>query len=165
MRTIVRIACAAAATLLLSHAAALDPVEGTEVMVTDAAGHQLVGYGVVENGLLMLRMGASGDSLALVLVGPDGSVESLHAMRGAAGALLVDLPDGTRESFGALLGKNDVGLRVLPEKGGRPSGKPGASPGDGEDGGSSSDHPPSPPPEGSSGSSDGVDATGAGSGG
>lgn len=156
MKTLVHIAFAVAATLLVSHAAAVDPVEGTEVMVTDAGGHQLVGYGVVKSGLLMLRMGASGDSLALLLVGPDGSVESLHATRGAAGALLVDLPDGSRESLGALLNRNDVGLRILPQKGSKPSGKPGAPAGDGEEGGSSPEHPPGPPPEGSSGSSDHV---------
>lgn len=126
------IACAAVATLLASHAAAVDPVEGTEVVVTDAAGHEFVGFGVVENGLLLLRMGASGDHLALLLVGPDGKVESLPALRGAAGALMVDLPDGTRESLGALLARNDVGLRILPLKRGS---SPGASGGN-EDGGS-----------------------------
>lgn len=137
MRTFARIVWAAGATLLLSHAVAQGPVDGTEVMVTDPAGHQLVGFGVVKSGLLMLRLGGSGGNLLVLLVGPDGTVESFEGARGAGGALLVDLSDGTRESLGAYLGRNGVALRIVSQKGG-PSGPSAASVSDGG-GGTSSD--------------------------
>lgn len=104
---------ALAAALLLAHGAAQKPVDGTEVVVTDSGGHQLVGYGTVKNGLLMLRMGGSSESFVLVMLAPDGSVKSYPGIRGAGGALIVDLPDGTRERLSSLLSRNDVALRVV----------------------------------------------------
>lgn len=138
MRTLSRIAWAATAALLLSHAAALKPVEGTEVVVTDAGGHQLVGYGVVKNGLLLLRMGASRGGLVLLLVAPDGTVESLRGVRGAGGAVMVAMPDGTRENLSALLSKDDVALRILPQKGAGETSRTAATSGGGGSGGASS---------------------------
>lgn len=127
MNTLTRWTVALVAALLVAHAAALQPVDGTEVVVTDAGGHQLVGYGVVKNGFLMLRMGNATDRFVMVLVAPDGSVQSYDGVRGAGGALLVDLPDGTRESLKALLGIHDVALRVVHQSGGPPrAGAPGS---------------------------------------
>jgi hypothetical protein len=134
MKTLTRWTVALAAALLVAHAAALQPVNGTEVVVTDAGGHQLVGYGVVKNGFLMLRLGSSASAFVMVLVAPDGSVQSYDGVRGAGGALLVDLPDGTRESLRALLGKNDIALRVVRQGGGSGTSRAGAS--DGGSGGS-----------------------------
>ncbi|MEJ2291395.1 MAG: hypothetical protein P8Y05_06725 [Deinococcales bacterium] len=104
---------ALAAALLLGHAWALQPVDGTEVILTYGEGHRLVGYGVVKDGFLMLRMGSSAESFVLVMLTPDGSVQSYQGIRGAGGALLVDLPDGSREPLSALLSKDSVGLRVV----------------------------------------------------
>jgi|GEM_PF-3953504 len=118
MKKLPRWTVALAAALLVAHAAAMQPGDGTEVVVTDAGGHQLVGYGVVKNGLLMLQMGDAANDFVMVLVAPDGSVESYHGVRGAGGALLVDLPDGTRESLTSLLGKNDIALRLVHKGGG-----------------------------------------------
>jgi len=145
MNTLTRWTVALAAALLVAHAAALQPVDGTEVVVTDGGGHQLVGYGVVKNGFLMLRMGNATDSFVMVLVAPDGSVQSFDGVRGAGGALLVDLPDGTRESLKALLGIHDVGLTVVHQSAGSPrAGAPGSRSGGssasgGGDGSSGSD--------------------------
>lgn len=147
MKPVTRWTLALAATLLLAHAAAQQPVaqqpvDGTEVVVTDAAGHQLVGYGVVKNGLLLLRMGSSAESFVVVLLAPDGSVQSYQGIQGAGGALIVDLPDGTRERFSSLLSKNDVALRVVhQEKGSHPAratSNEGSSGGTTASGGSSS---------------------------
>jgi uncharacterized membrane protein YgcG len=183
MNSLARWTVALAAALLVAHAAALQPVDGTEVVVTDAGGHQLVGYGVVKNGFLMLQMGSATNDFVMVLVAPDGSVESYGGMRGAGGALLVDLPDGTRESLSALLGKNDIALRVV-HKGGSSDasrvsstndGSSGSSASGGSDGGSSDGSgssgdstssgdgsssgtpPPSDAPSGDAPSSDGTD--------
>ena len=125
-----------AADLLLGHAWALQPTNGTEVILTDGEGHRLVGYGVVKDGFLMLRLGSSTESFVLVMLTPDGSVQSYQGVRGAGGALLVDLPDGSRESLSALLSKNDVGLRVVMHQDGG-SHSEHASSSDGSSGGSS----------------------------
>lgn len=117
MKPLTRWTLALAATLALAHAAAQKPVDGTEVVVTDAAGHQLVGYGVVKNGMLMLRMGGSTESFVVVMIAPDGSVMSYQGIQGAAGAMIVDLPDGSRERLSSLLSKNDVALRVVHQGG------------------------------------------------
>lgn len=127
MKKLTRWTVALAAALLVAHAAALQPADGTEVVVTDAGGHQLVGYGVVKNGSLMLRMGSSASAFVMVLVAPDGSIQSYDGVRGAGGVLLVDLSDGTRESLSALLGKNDIALRVVHQSGGSSSSRAGTS--------------------------------------
>ncbi len=132
MKKLTRWTVALAAALLVAHAAALQPADGTEVVVTDAGGHQLVGYGVVKNGFLMLRMGSSASAFVMVLVAPDGSVQSFDGVHGAGGALLVDLADGTRESLSSLLGKNDIALRVVHQAAGSGSSRAGSSEGGSE---------------------------------
>lgn len=165
---------AMAAAALLARAAAsqpsggtaLPPVNGTEVVVTDTAGHRLVGYGVVQNDLLMLKMGHASESFLVILVAPDGNVESLTGVLGAAGALLVDLPDGSRERLSSYLGKNHVALRVIPQsdgpsraKGGRASSDHGA-PAAGSHDGSSSDGSSSDGSSSGGSSSDGSSTSG-----
>lgn len=113
MRTLIRWTIAMTAGLVLAHAAASQPVNGTEAVVTDAAGHQLVGYGVVTDGLLMLRMGVTPESFVLLLVAPDGTIQRFDGVRGAGGALLVDLPDGTRETLTSYLGRDNVAMRIV----------------------------------------------------
>lgn len=106
---------ALATVLLVGHAAALQPADGTEVVVTDAAGHQLVGYGVVQNGQLLLRLAGGADQFVLLLVAPDGTVQRFDGVRGAGGALLVDQPDGSRQRLSSMLGRADIALRVVPQ--------------------------------------------------
>ena len=132
MKKLTRWTVALAAALLVAHAAAMQPVDGTEVVVTDAGGHQLVGYGVVKNGFLMLQMGDASNDFVMVLVAPDGSVQSYDGVRGAGGALLVSLPDGSRESLTSWLGKSDIALRVVHKGARSASSRAGSS-----DGGSS----------------------------
>ena len=113
MNPLIRWLIALSALLWLGQAAALQPVDGTEVVVTDAAGHQLVGYGVVKSGLLMLRVGNLADQFVLLVVAPDGTVQRFDGIRGAGGALLVDQPDGSRERLSSMLSRADVALRLV----------------------------------------------------
>lgn len=131
MRTLTRWIVATSAAVVLAHAVAANPVNGTEVVVTDAAGHQLVGYGVVSDGLLVLRMGGTPDSFVLLLIAPDGVIERFDGVRGAGGALLVDLPDGSRETLNAYLSQNNVSVRLVKSKPGVTQAAGSSSGGDG----------------------------------
>ncbi|HKI56632.1 MAG TPA: hypothetical protein VKB31_05720 [Trueperaceae bacterium] len=130
-----------------------------EMVVTDAAGRQLVGFGVVENGRLTLQLGTEGQSLVLVLIDSQGSVATLPASRGPDGGLVVELPDGTRQALDAYLGGQDISLEVVAPSGHDASG--GASAAAGQPAhGNSADHPSSAEhgsPSGSKGGSGGLD--------
>lgn len=84
----------------------------TEVMVTDAGGQRLVGYGTVSGGKLTLRLSASGSRVVLALVAPDGTVQTVQAVRGGDGSLLVELPNGAHEPLQNYLQQQGIGLEV-----------------------------------------------------
>lgn len=159
-RRLARALLVIAALACLSGAAAFDPTDGTEAVLTDAAGQRLVGYGVVDGGLLVLRLGERVDRFVLLLLGAGGEVQMLQGIQGGGGTLLVDVPDGGRVPLASLLARSHVMLRVVREHAGS-SATPSTGSGAGDDGpGSSPDDRPGSSPEDGPGDDGGDDGSG-----
>lgn len=108
------LAVAALGLLAVPSAAAQSTPTLSEVMVTDASGLQLMGYGAVVQGHLSLTLDSGGQPMVVVLIDNEGTVETLRATQAADGTLLVRLPDGSQLPFATYLSEHDVKLTVTP---------------------------------------------------
>jgi hypothetical protein len=77
-----------------SAALAFDSWVGTEIVLTDAEGEHLLGYGLVADQGLVLEVVQRADRFMMLVVGPDGSFEMLSGEIDAAGRVLLTGEDG-----------------------------------------------------------------------
>ena len=115
-------------------------VEGSEILVTDAPGRRLLGYGRFDRGQLVLRLDEASSSwpsdLLFTIVRPDGTVLAVPALY-EAGALHVYVrgrPEAIDEHLASLgiavavdrgKGPPDWAPRGRPDEPGRPDDDPG----------------------------------------
>jgi hypothetical protein len=106
---------AALAVALGSLALAFEPVEGMELLVTDARGGMLLGYGRIEAEGLVLELASLERDLRVILVQPDGVMVTYRA-EFASGRVVVIRSEDDRVDLAERLA--DIGMTLtldLPE--------------------------------------------------
>ena len=95
----------------LSMAAAFDPKEGTELVLTDSSGETLLGYGFVEGRQLTIDISELPADFLILVLNPDGSFETLTASN-QEGNIELELASGERALLDAWLANQNVAYHV-----------------------------------------------------
>jgi hypothetical protein len=101
-----------------SAALAFEPLVGTEIVLTDAEGEHLLGYGLVADEGLVLEVVADAGRFMMLAVGPDGGFEMLSGEIDAAGRVVLTGEDGVAFALAERLAEVGIAFELRRVAGG-----------------------------------------------
>lgn len=98
--------------MTLGVAAAFSPREGSEVLIVDPSGQNILGHGRIVDGRLELSLSADTTDFKLLLVQADGSIEAYEGRREGLHRLDIEIEPGQRVSLSELLAEANFHVSV-----------------------------------------------------